>query len=187
MRMSKRKIKGSIPVEPYLKKFALWIEKAQQTGIIELKGKGIVSIYLKMMMVFKNKLDTSPAINERCTEQLEFYINERHYDRGDYFLCTEAITAFNTMLRELFHYLLLQRIILGHQYGKKQQAIILEFLEEIGIVVEEDVRFDTLKKYQHRLREEHDLVIKFRNATPVLLSNPPVPILPISSSVETPE
>lgn len=157
------KIEGSIPMKPWLAKFARKIENLAEHEPVNLSHNSYIAKIIKLFLTGKTKLKTSGEknrIGEEYSGSLRYSIA---YSRNLIFITPTGIRTINKLLFCLFHEMLLSEILMGQRYGIDQKEIIENFLERYGIEIEIDVSYDTIKKANFRMRESKKIA-SFRGA-----------------------
>jgi hypothetical protein len=148
-------ILGSIPMQPYLRKFALSLENKGKDGVIVLAENTLIAKILKLLLTGKSALEKRSdmkKLSEKYTESLRFEINYRTLDKGTMYMPPKTVVYFNNLIYDLFHETLLQRILFEYSDGVNEKDVIERFLLEHGIEPDIDILVESVKKTSYRLR-----------------------------------
>lgn len=159
------KIEGSIPMKPWLAKFAQRVDNLPDGGVVDISSNTYIARIIKMFLKGKTSIPErakASSIRKDYGGLLRYSIT--YCDRM--YLSPQDIVSINKLIFSFFHEMLLSRIRYAQRYQIEEKETIYRFLEEYGIEVEEDITFDTIKKASYRLRKskkiEHFYTTKSR-------------------------
>jgi len=149
-------VRGTIPVNRYLKKFALHSENAQQTGIINLIDGCVIAHELAQILAgkhFERRKDY--RLNADYDETLTFEINKKRFDDYQISISEFQIVSFNSYLRKLLHKELALLISINKLHGIDKKDTIIAYMEELGIDEETDrISIDGLTRANNRRQKK---------------------------------
>lgn len=145
-------IGGTIPIRPHLKKFIQYIENLEVDAPIDIYGKGIVALTLKMLLTFKTHIEIheSRSLPKELTETIQYTVTLSHFNRGKLHLSKAGIIEFDKFIHSLMHEVLLQKVLMYIKTGRQEKDAINDFCDDVGI--DEEISFEGLKKSNYRLR-----------------------------------
>ena len=149
------KLHGTIPVKGYLHKYATRIENIGDNPL-DLTNCGVIGFQLKLLLENKTNVNHKDKVSNNTLTKydsaLKFKIHYRWSAYNNLFISRQSIVIFNSFLYYLFHEDLLKCILRGERDGIPIKDSIFTFAEMYGIVIDEDISFEAIKKASYRLR-----------------------------------
>jgi len=160
-----------MPVKGYLLKFIRHVENLKEGEALDLiKSMGAIPYMLSLLLT--NKTNMNRSMKGRSFEKIwkgydakiKFKVSYRMQSNSKFYFEPKSIQIFDRFLHRLFHDFLLDKILKGIGEGKNEKDIIYDFLAELDI--EEDVRFETIKKASYRLRKSKKIPTFYQQLRP---------------------